>query len=154
MLNLYFAVTSIVAIAEAIVLPSGGEVARNSTSVDTPNFVTGTGVLQLPVAKNNNTKPTRKRQSLDGLRNDISGYSIQSEFAPANLKNASLIVYFAQSALEHLLRLWRSILILDHQSCGLILTAPMLGTRMVARRMDSMSRPARRPDNFLRKHSQ
>jgi hypothetical protein len=54
---------------------------RNATSFETSNAVNGNGVLHIPLARINNTKlTTRKRQSLDGLRNDISGYSIQSKF--------------------------------------------------------------------------
>jgi hypothetical protein len=87
---------SILAITKAIVLPPprGFEVSGNSTHVERPSRVRGAGFLHLPVARRNNTntKPTRKRQSLDELRNDISGYSIQSESENLKLEDANLII--------------------------------------------------------------
>jgi hypothetical protein len=77
-----FAVASYAAIAEAFVVPSLQDVgaARNFTRIETTG-VRVPGHLHVPVKRKQHRNPNQKRQSLDGLRNDISGYSIQSEFS-------------------------------------------------------------------------
>jgi hypothetical protein len=100
MSNFLIAVASFVAIAEAfVVLHTEGAVV-NFTGHST-NSVRGSGILQVPVARRHHHRSKQKRQSVDGLRNDISGYSIQSETPTIFSASKSDI---SLSALEHPLR--------------------------------------------------
>jgi hypothetical protein len=77
-----FAAASYAAIAEAFVVPllqDAGAV-RNFTRIETTG-VRVPGHLHVPVKRKQHSNPKQKRQSVDGLRNDITGYSIQSEFS-------------------------------------------------------------------------
>jgi hypothetical protein len=94
------AVASLAAIAEAFVVRHTEGAVVNITARST-NKVSGSGVLQVPVARRHHNRPKQKRQSIDGLRNDISGYSIQSETPTIFSASNSNIL---QSALEHPLR--------------------------------------------------
>jgi hypothetical protein len=94
------AVASFAAITEAFVVPHTEGTVVNITGHST-NRVRGSGVLQVPVARRHHHRPKQKRQSIDGLRNDISGYSIQSETPTIFSASKSDI---SQSALEHPLR--------------------------------------------------
>lgn len=79
MSKLLFAFASFAAIAGAFVVPQAGEegAVSNFTRVETKR-VGGSGVLHVHVKRKHHEKSREKRQTIDGLRNDISGYSIQS----------------------------------------------------------------------------
>jgi len=74
-----FAVASFAAISESFLvpLPQDAGVVRNFTSIQTIK-VRGPGHLHVPVNRKHHRGSKQKRQSYDALRNDISGYSIQS----------------------------------------------------------------------------
>ncbi len=76
---LLFIVASFAAISGSFPLPIPQEVgvARNFKSIETIR-VRGPGHLHVPVNRKPHRNPKRKRQSYDSLRNDMSGYSIQS----------------------------------------------------------------------------
>lgn len=73
------AVASFAAISGSFLvpLPQNARVAHNFTSIETIR-VRGPGHLHVPVNRNHHRTSKQKRQSYDALRNDISGYSIQS----------------------------------------------------------------------------
>ena len=77
MSKLLLAFTSLAAIAGAFVVSHTDGVVTNITRAGKPP-VKGSGIVHLPVARKYHQKMRRKRQSLDRLRNDVSGYSIQS----------------------------------------------------------------------------
>jgi len=78
MSKLLFAFTSFAAIAGAFVVSHTNGVVTNTSRVGRA-MVKGSGVVHLPVARKYHKKVRRKRLSIDGLRNDVSGYSIQSQ---------------------------------------------------------------------------
>lgn len=69
---------SFAVIAEAVKIPQTAALVGNTNNVR-KNNVTGSGVVQISVARKVNSKVSRKRQSIDPLRNDMSGYSVQSK---------------------------------------------------------------------------
>jgi hypothetical protein len=77
MSKLLLAFTSLAAIAGSFVVSHTDGVVINTTRVGKPP-VKGSGIVHLPVARKYHPNTRRKRQSVDGLRNDVSGYSIQS----------------------------------------------------------------------------
>jgi hypothetical protein len=77
MSKLLLALTLLAAIAGAFVVSHTDGVVTNTTNAGKPP-VKGSGIVHLPVARKYHQNPRRKRQLVDGLRNDVSGYSIQS----------------------------------------------------------------------------
>jgi hypothetical protein len=70
---------SFAVIAEAVKVPHTAALVGNTKNVR-KNNLTGSGVVQISVARRLNSNVSRKRQSIDPLRNDISGYSVQSKY--------------------------------------------------------------------------
>jgi hypothetical protein len=77
MSKILLAFTSLAAIAGAFVVSHTEGVVTNTTHAGKPT-VKGSGIIHLPVARKYRQNTRRKRQSVDELRNHVSGYSIES----------------------------------------------------------------------------
>jgi hypothetical protein len=77
----YLIATALFAVIAEAFIVSHTEGATGNFTGHKEHRVNSTGFLHIPVAKKHHESTTHKRQSTTGLRNDISGYSIQSEIS-------------------------------------------------------------------------